>query len=165
MFLVMALLTLPALRRGKRAPWPLAREVMAVTSSGREVPRATKVRAITDSGTPRAWAMRVPLSTSRLAPTAPVGPRGDRLRQRHRLRHLQYLPHRRHHGGHPSRQGGPQVPAMRAAPAASRTASFKVEPSSWTGSPPALRRGKLSRVQGLVLLAVYAAFCAAQFTL
>ena len=30
---------------------------------------------------------------------------------------------------------------------------------------PALRRGKLSRVQGLVLLAVYAAFCAAQFTL
>ena len=30
---------------------------------------------------------------------------------------------------------------------------------------PALRRGKLSRVQGRVLLAVYAAFCAAQFTL
>ena len=30
---------------------------------------------------------------------------------------------------------------------------------------PALRRGKLSRVQGLVLLAVYAAFCAAQFLL
>ena len=53
-----------------REPWPLARDVMAVTSSGRLVPRATKVRAMTDSGTPRAWAIRVPLSTSRSAPTA-----------------------------------------------------------------------------------------------
>lgn len=30
---------------------------------------------------------------------------------------------------------------------------------------PALRRGKLSRIQGLALLAIYAAFCAVQFTL
>ena len=30
---------------------------------------------------------------------------------------------------------------------------------------PALVRGKLSRMQGIVLLAVYAAFCAVQFTL
>ena len=30
---------------------------------------------------------------------------------------------------------------------------------------PALRRGKLSRVQGIVLLTVYAAFCAVQFTI
>ena len=30
---------------------------------------------------------------------------------------------------------------------------------------PALRRGKLSRIQGVVLLAVYAAFCAVQFTI
>lgn len=30
---------------------------------------------------------------------------------------------------------------------------------------PALRRGRLSRVQGIVLLAVYAAFCALQFTM
>ena len=30
---------------------------------------------------------------------------------------------------------------------------------------PALVRGKLSRVQGLALLAVYGAFCAVQFTL
>ncbi len=30
---------------------------------------------------------------------------------------------------------------------------------------PALRRGRLSRVQGFALLAIYAAFCAAQFTL
>ncbi|MEI3411909.1 MAG: hypothetical protein V8Q57_00755 [Blautia sp.] len=36
----------------ERAPWPFVREVMAVTSSGREVPSATNVRAITDSGTP-----------------------------------------------------------------------------------------------------------------
>ena len=54
----------------ERAPCPFTREVMAVTSSGREVPRATKVSAITDSGTPIAWAIRVPLSTSSLAPTA-----------------------------------------------------------------------------------------------
>ena len=43
---------------------------MAVTNSGREVPSATKVSAMTLSGTPRAWAIRVPLSTSRFAPTA-----------------------------------------------------------------------------------------------
>ena len=30
---------------------------------------------------------------------------------------------------------------------------------------PALKRGKLSRVQGVVLLAVYAAFCVVQFTI
>ena len=30
---------------------------------------------------------------------------------------------------------------------------------------PALKRGKLSRIQGVVLLAVYAAFCAIQFTI
>ena len=41
---------------------------MAVTSSGREVPSATNVRAMTLSGTPMACAIRVPLSTSRLAP-------------------------------------------------------------------------------------------------
>ena len=51
-------------------PWPFTREVMAVTSSGRLVPRATKVRAMTVSGTPSSLAMMVPLSTSRFAPTA-----------------------------------------------------------------------------------------------
>ena len=45
-------------------------EVIAVTSSGREVPNATKVSAITLSGTPIACAINVPLSTSKLAPTA-----------------------------------------------------------------------------------------------
>ena len=53
-----------------RSLWPLMSEVMAVTSSGRDVPSATKVSAITLSGTPKAWAIRVPLSTSRLAPMA-----------------------------------------------------------------------------------------------
>ena len=52
------------------APCPLTREVMAVTSSGSEVPRATTVRAMTDSGTPRPAAITTPLSTIRLAPTA-----------------------------------------------------------------------------------------------
>ena len=33
---------------------------MAVTSSGKEVPSATKVRAMTLSGTPSAWAISVP---------------------------------------------------------------------------------------------------------
>ena len=51
-------------------PCPLRREVIAVTSSGREVPRATKVRAITDSGTPNSPAMMMPLSTNRFAPIA-----------------------------------------------------------------------------------------------
>ena len=60
----------PTMLPRDRALWPFTREVMAVTSSGREVPRATKVRAMTDSGTPSPWAMRVPLFTSRLAPTA-----------------------------------------------------------------------------------------------
>ena len=35
-----------------------------------EVPRATKVRAITDSGTPNSPAMMMPLSTNRFAPIA-----------------------------------------------------------------------------------------------
>ena len=52
------------------APWPLARLVIAVISSGRLVPRATMVRPITLSGTPSAWAISVPLSTSSRAPTA-----------------------------------------------------------------------------------------------
>ena len=43
-----------------REAWPLRREVMVVTSSGRLVPRATKVRAITVSGTPSSLAMMVP---------------------------------------------------------------------------------------------------------
>ena len=30
---------------------------------------------------------------------------------------------------------------------------------------PALCKGKLNRVQGILLLAIYAAFCAVQFTL
>ena len=30
---------------------------------------------------------------------------------------------------------------------------------------PALKRGRLSRIQGIVLLAVYAAFCVVQFTI
>ena len=38
----------------ERAPWPLESAVMAVTSSGREVPRATMVSPMTESGTPRA---------------------------------------------------------------------------------------------------------------
>ena len=41
-----------------------------MTSSGREVPSATNVSAITLSGTPSACAISVPLSTSRFAPTA-----------------------------------------------------------------------------------------------
>ena len=53
-----------------RSLWPLTSEVTAVTSSGSEVPSATNVRAMTLSGTPRACAIRVPLSTSRFAPTA-----------------------------------------------------------------------------------------------
>ena len=43
---------------------------VTVTSSGSEVPKATNVSAITDSGTPKPSAIRVPLSTSRSAPTA-----------------------------------------------------------------------------------------------
>ena len=30
---------------------------------------------------------------------------------------------------------------------------------------PALKRGKLSRAQGIILLCIYAAFCAIQFTM
>ena len=48
----------------------MIREEIAVTSSGREVPRAMKVRAMTDSGTPRPAAIILPLSTRRLAPMA-----------------------------------------------------------------------------------------------
>ena len=60
----------PTMLPRDRSLQPLTSEVMAVTSSGREVPSATKVSAMTDSGTPSACAMRVPLSTSRSAPTA-----------------------------------------------------------------------------------------------
>ena len=59
-------ITLPS----DKAPCPLTREVIAVTNSGSDVPRATKVSAITDAGTPRAVAIIVPLSTKRLAPIA-----------------------------------------------------------------------------------------------
>ena len=50
--------------------WPFAKEVIAVTSSGSEVPKAINVRAITDSGTPSHSAILVPLSTNSFAPTA-----------------------------------------------------------------------------------------------
>ena len=60
----------PTMLPRDRSLQPLTNEVMAVTSSGREVPSATKVSAMTDSGTPSACAMRVPLSTSRFAPSA-----------------------------------------------------------------------------------------------
>ena len=52
------------------APRPFISDVIAVTSSGREVPSATKVSAITVSGTPKVVAMKVPLFTKRSAPTA-----------------------------------------------------------------------------------------------
>ena len=51
-------------------PWPFINDVIAVTSSGKDVPKATNVKAITDSGTPRNSAIIVPLSTRRLAPIA-----------------------------------------------------------------------------------------------
>ena len=54
----------------EREACPLRREEMAVTSSGRDVPKAMNVRAITDSGTPSPVAMILPLSTRRFAPTA-----------------------------------------------------------------------------------------------
>ena len=44
----------PMILPSDKDPWPFAREVMAVTSSGKEVPRATKVSAMTLSGTPKA---------------------------------------------------------------------------------------------------------------
>ena len=53
-----------------REPWPFTRLVMAVMSSGRLVPRATMVRPMTESGTPRAAAILVPLSTRNRAPMA-----------------------------------------------------------------------------------------------
>ena len=59
-------MTLPS----ESAPWPLARLVMAVISSGRLVPRATIVSPITLSGTPSAAAIFVPLSTRKRAPIA-----------------------------------------------------------------------------------------------
>ena len=52
------------------APQPLMSEVIAVTSSGREVPSATSVSAMTDSGTPSALARICALSTSSRAPMA-----------------------------------------------------------------------------------------------
>ena len=48
------------------APLPLTREVIAVTSSGREVPIDIKVSEITVSGTPKALAIICPFSTRRL---------------------------------------------------------------------------------------------------
>ena len=60
----------PTMFPSDRAAWPLARETMAVTSSGSEVPSATNVRAMTESGTPMRVASLVPLSTRRRAPMA-----------------------------------------------------------------------------------------------
>ena len=60
----------PMMLPSERALCPLMRAVMAVTSSGREVPRATMVRPMTEDGTPSASAIRVPLFTSRFAPKA-----------------------------------------------------------------------------------------------
>ena len=51
-------------------PCPLISEVIAVTSSGSDVPSAIKVRAITVSGTPSASAIIIPLSTRKSAPKA-----------------------------------------------------------------------------------------------
>ena len=45
---------------------PLTNAVIAVESSGKDVPRARIVIAMTDSGTPNFLAIKVPLSTSRL---------------------------------------------------------------------------------------------------
>lgn len=53
-----------------REACPFRREVIVVMSSGREVPRATKVSAMTVSGTCSACAIAVPLSTRRSAPIA-----------------------------------------------------------------------------------------------
>ena len=47
----------------------LTMAVMAVTSSGSEVPMATIVTAMMRSDTPSSWARTVPLSTSRFEPT------------------------------------------------------------------------------------------------
>ena len=60
----------PMILPRESAPWPFIRAVIAVTSSGRDVPRATKVSEITVSGTPIAAAIAIPLSTRRSAPTA-----------------------------------------------------------------------------------------------
>ena len=62
----LAPITLPIPREAR----PFFKEVMVVTSSGKEVPSATKVRAITVSGTPSFVAMMVPWFTKSLAPTA-----------------------------------------------------------------------------------------------
>ncbi len=60
----------------EREDCPRARAVMVVTSSGRLVPKATRVRATTASGTPSKRARIQPLSTSRRAPAArPTAPR------------------------------------------------------------------------------------------
>ena len=48
--------------------WPFFKALIAVTSSGRDVPSATRVRDITRSGTLSHLAITVPLSTSRSAP-------------------------------------------------------------------------------------------------
>ena len=47
----------PIILPSDSAPCPLASAVIAVTSSGKEVPSATKVSAITVSGTPSSVAM------------------------------------------------------------------------------------------------------------
>ena len=60
----------PTMFPSDREEWPFTSDVMAVTSSGSDVPSAMKVRAMTDSGTPRPAAMIFPLSTRSFAPTA-----------------------------------------------------------------------------------------------
>ena len=46
-----------------KSPCPFISEVIAVTSSGKDVPKATNVKAITDSGTPKNSAIIVTLFT------------------------------------------------------------------------------------------------------
>ena len=65
MFRILAPMILPS----PTFPYPFMIETTEVTSSGRDVPSAMKVTAITLSGTPSASAIRIPLSTRRLAPT------------------------------------------------------------------------------------------------
>ena len=53
-----------------KEPCPFIREVTAVTNSGRLVPKAINVSAMTDSLTPNASAINVPLSINKLLPIA-----------------------------------------------------------------------------------------------
>ena len=59
---------LPIMFPSRRSCSPFMDETMVVTNSGKDVPRAIIVRAITRSDTPRLVAMDLALSTTRLLP-------------------------------------------------------------------------------------------------